>query len=85
MKLYVLYDRTDRAFIKSFAMNNSNTDIQHTRDYDEALTFNDNELQTMVNVANSIICMTKHDLTSWTVPWDSEIHAMYSDKPEGTI
>lgn len=85
MKLYVLYDKTSKGFIESFSMDNTAVDIRHTRSYDDALTFNENQLQTMVNVANSIICMTKHDLTSWAVPWDSETNARYEHRPEGTL
>lgn len=71
MKQYVLYDKTNRAFIKAFNMGNKDINLDHTRSYDEALCFLEYEAQKIVNLVNAIKVLTGTDLTVWQVPWDS--------------
>ena len=72
MKQYVLYDKTNRAFIKSFSMSNKDINVEHTRSYDDALCFLELEAQKLMNVMDAIKVTTELDISIWKVPWDSE-------------
>lgn len=73
MKQYVLYDKTNRAFIKAFNMGNKDINLDHTRSYDDALSFLEIEGQKIVKLMDVIKTMTGNDVSVWQVPWDSEV------------
>lgn len=73
MKQYVLYDKTHRAFIKSFSMSNKDINVEGTRSYDDALCFLEVEAQKLMNVMDAIKVTTELDISIWKVPWDSAV------------
>ena len=73
MKQYVLYDKTYRAFIKAFSMDDTEINVDHTRSYYDALSFLQIESQKIVKLMDVIETMTGHEVSIWQVPWDSEV------------